>query len=212
MFRRLHILPIVQASLADYPRWMSRCCCSTASSPMSTRASISGCGSRICRIPACRRSWSGMCSGSAAPAPPTIEANGAPRRIQDLGRHAIIATTGVRPVADRWSFERGGEDGLGRRPAAPGGELGPGGARCRDRRRRDRRLLSYQSAIPEAAGGLGAGAWRTSRSRRSRSTSSTPPAASRLEGPAVHRPGGRHAAEKFGTSLLTEVTDYIFCH
>jgi DNA-binding transcriptional LysR family regulator len=86
--------------------------------------------------------------------PAYIAAQGAPRQAQDLERHAIIVTTGVRPVADRWSFETGGHTvSVPIRPrlavnsvhAALDAAVGDGGIV---------RLLSYQSAALEASGQL----------------------------------------------------------
>jgi DNA-binding transcriptional LysR family regulator len=77
-----------------------------------------------------------------------------PRRIQDLSRHAVISTTGVRPVADRWSFERSGQTvsvsiqprlAVNSIQAALDAATAGGGIV---------RLLSYQTARAEADGTL----------------------------------------------------------
>jgi DNA-binding transcriptional LysR family regulator len=154
MFGRLHMLPIVQHFMADYPGVdVSLLLLNRIVSYIDEGIDL---GLRIAHLPdsSLQAILVGHVHRICCASPAYIEANGAPRRVEDLARHAIIATTGVRPVIDRWTFERRGDTvSVPVRPrlavnsvqaaldaAAAGGGIV--------------RLLSYQSAIPEAEGRL----------------------------------------------------------
>jgi len=86
--------------------------------------------------------------------PGYIAARGAPESFHELGAHDTIATSGVRPVSDRWSFEANGAAVsvpihprlvVNSVQAALDAAIAGGGIV---------RLLSYQSAVPEAEGRL----------------------------------------------------------
>lgn len=154
MFGRLHILPIVQDFMADYPQVdISLLLLNRIVSYIDEGIDL---GLRIAHLPdsSLQAILVGHVHQICCASPAYLAAHAAPRRIQDLARHAIITTTGVRPVADRWSFARGGETGsVSIRPrlavnsvqAALDAAIAGGGIV---------RLLSYQTAIAEAAGDL----------------------------------------------------------
>jgi DNA-binding transcriptional LysR family regulator len=154
MFGRLHMLPIVQGFMADYPEVdVSLLLLNRIVSYVDEGIDL---GLRIAHLPdsSLQAILVGHVHRICCASPGYLAAYGTPRRIQDIGRHAIIATTGVRPVTDRWSFERGGGTvSVSIRPrlavnsvqAALDAAVAGGGIV---------RLLSYQAAIPEAAGDL----------------------------------------------------------
>jgi len=154
MFGRLHILPIVQRFMADYAEVdVSLLLLNRIVSYIDEGIDL---GLRIAHLPdsSLQAILVGHVQRICCASPDYIAANGAPRRVQDLARHAIIATTGVRPVADRWTFDRRGETfSVPVRPrlsvnsvqAALDAAIAGGGIV---------RLLSYQTAIPEAEGRL----------------------------------------------------------
>jgi len=154
MFGRLHILPIVQAFMRDYPQVdVSLLLLNRIVSYIDEGIDL---GLRIAQLPdsSLQAILVGHVHRICCASPSYIAAHGNPRRVQDLARHAIIATTGVRPVADRWSFERRGQTlSVAIRPrlavnsvqAALDAAIAGGGIV---------RVLSYQTAIPEAEGTL----------------------------------------------------------
>jgi DNA-binding transcriptional LysR family regulator len=154
LFGRLHILPIVQGFMTDYRQVdVSLLLLNRIVSYIDEGIDL---GLRIAHLPdsSLQAILVGHVHRICCASPGYISANGAPRRIQELARHAIIATTGVRPVTDRWSFERGGETvsvvirprlALNSVQAALDAAVAGGGIV---------RLLSYQSAMLEAAGDL----------------------------------------------------------
>jgi DNA-binding transcriptional LysR family regulator len=154
MFGRLHILPIAQDFMAQHAQVdVSLLLLNRIVSYIDEGIDL---GLRIAHLPdsSLQAILVGHVHRICCASPGYIEAHGAPRRIQDLSKHAIIATAGVRPVVDRWSFERGGETvsvavqprlTLNSVQAAMDAAIAGGGIV---------RLLSYQSAIPEAAGAL----------------------------------------------------------
>jgi len=154
MFGRLHILPIVQAFMAEYRQVdVSLLLLNRIVSYIDEGIDL---GLRIAQLPdsSLQAILVGQVQRICCASPDYVAAQGAPRRIQDLSRHAIIATTGVRPVADRWSFERaGGAVSVAIQPrlsvnsvqAALDAAVAGGGIV---------RLLSYQTAVAEAEGSL----------------------------------------------------------
>jgi DNA-binding transcriptional LysR family regulator len=155
MFGRLHILPMVQAFMAEYPQVdVSLLLLNRIVSYIDEGIDL---GLRIAHLPdsSLQAILVGQVQRICCASPDYVEAHGAPRRVQDLSRHAIIATTGVRPVADRWSFERagGGTVSVAIQPrlsvnsvqAALDAAVAAGGIV---------RLLSYQTAVAEAEGRL----------------------------------------------------------
>ena len=156
MFGRLHMLPIVQAYMADYPEVdVSLLLLNRIVSYVDEGIDL---GLRIAHLPdsSLQAILVGHVQRICCASPAYLEASGTPRGIQELSRHAIIATTGVRPVADRWSFARGsGTVSVPIQPrlavnsvqAALDAAIAGGGIV---------RLLSYQTAIAEAAGAANA--------------------------------------------------------
>ena len=154
MFGRLHMLPIVQGFMAEYPEVdVSLLLLNRIVSFVDEGIDL---GLRIAHLAdsSLRAILVGHVHRICCASPDYIAAHGAPRRVQDLARHAIIATTGVRPVSDRWSFERGGQTvsvaiqprlAVNSVQAALDAAIAGGGIV---------RLLSYQSALPEADGAL----------------------------------------------------------
>jgi DNA-binding transcriptional LysR family regulator len=152
MFGRLHILPIVQGFMRDYPEVdVSLLLLNRIVSYIDEGIDL---GLRIAQLPdsSLQAILVGHVERICCASPGYIAAHGNPRRVQDLARHAIIATTGVRPVADRWQFGRNGASvSVPVRPrlsvnsvqAAIDAAIADGGIV---------RLLSYQTAIPEAEG------------------------------------------------------------
>jgi DNA-binding transcriptional LysR family regulator len=156
MFGRLHLLPIAQGFMADYPQVdVSLLLLNRIVSYIDEGIDL---GLRIAHLPdsSLQAILVGHVHRICCASPGYLAVHGTPRRVEALSRHAIIATTGVRPVTDRWSFERGGGGGtvsVAIRPrlavnsvqAALDAAIAGGGIV---------RLLSYQSAIAEAAGDL----------------------------------------------------------
>lgn len=154
MFGRLHMLPIAQAFMADYPQVdVSLLLLNRIVSYIDEGIDL---GLRIAHLPdsSLQAILVGQVQQICCASPAYLAAHAAPRRIQDLAEHATISTTGVRPAADRWSFVRGGETvSVSIRPrlavnsvqTALDAAIAGGGIV---------RLLSYQTAIPEAAGDL----------------------------------------------------------
>ena len=154
MFGRLHILPIVQAFMAEYGQVdVSLLLLNRIVSYIDEGIDL---GLRIAHLPdsSLQAILVGQVERICCASPDYVAAHGMPRRIQDLSRHAVIATTGVRPVADRWSFERGGQTisvpiqprlAVNSVQAALDAAVAGGGIV---------RLLSYQTADAEAAGKL----------------------------------------------------------
>jgi DNA-binding transcriptional LysR family regulator len=155
MFGRLHMLPVVQGFMADFPQVdVALLLLNRIVSYIDEGIDL---GLRIAHLPdsSLQAILVGHVHRICCASPSYIAAHGAPRRVQDLSRHAIIATTGViSPVVDRWSFERGsGTVWVSIQPrlsvnsvqAALDAAVAGGGIV---------RLLSYQSALPEAAGEL----------------------------------------------------------
>jgi DNA-binding transcriptional LysR family regulator len=156
MFGRLHLLPIAQGFMADYPQVdVSLLLLNRIVSYIDEGIDL---GLRIAHLPdsSLQAILVGHVHRICCASPGYLAAHGTPHRVEALSRHAIIATTGVRPVTDRWSFERGGGGGtvsVAIRPrlavnsvqAALDAAIAGGGIV---------RLLSYQSAIAEAAGDL----------------------------------------------------------
>jgi DNA-binding transcriptional LysR family regulator len=154
MFGRLHMLPVVHGFMADFPQVdVALLLLNRIVSYIDEGIDL---GLRIAHLPdsSLQAILVGHVHRICCASPSYIAAHGAPRRVQDLSRHAIIATTGVRPVVDRWSFERGsGTVSVSIQPrlavnsvqAALDAAIAGGGIV---------RLLSYQSALPEAAGEL----------------------------------------------------------
>jgi DNA-binding transcriptional LysR family regulator len=109
MFGRLHILPIVQGFMRDYPQVdVSLLLLNRIVSYIDEGIDL---GLRIAHLPdsSLQAILVGHVQRICCASPAYIAAHGSPRRIADLSRHALIATTGTRPVADRWSFETGRE-------------------------------------------------------------------------------------------------------
>ncbi len=212
MFGRLHMLPIVQGFMADFPEVdVSLLLLNRIVSYIDEGIDL---GLRIAHLPdsSLQAILVGHVQRICCASPGYIAAHGAPVRVQDLSRHAVISTTGTRPGGDRWSFERGGGTvsvsvqprlALNSVQAALDAAIAGGGIV---------RLLSYQSAIPEAAGTL----------LRVLESEPQPPVPIHIvppgrppsgpQSPTVHRPGRRRLAGKIQHSLLTRMTDYIFCH
>ena len=154
LFGRLHILPIAQDFMRAYPEVdVSLLLLNRIVSYIDEGIDL---GLRIAHLPdsSLQAILVGHVHRICCASPAYLAAHGAPRSINELSRHRIITTTGVRPVADRWSFEIGGETvSVPIRPrlavnsvqAALDAAIAGGGVV---------RLLSYQSAIPEAAGSL----------------------------------------------------------
>jgi DNA-binding transcriptional LysR family regulator len=154
MFGRLHMLPIVQGFMTDYPEVdVSLLLLNRIVSYVDEGIDL---GLRIAHLPdsTLQAILVGHVQRICCASPDYIAAHGRPRRIQDLARHAIIATTGVRPIADRWNFDRaGGTVSVPIQPrlavnsvqAALDAAVAGGGIV---------RLLSYQTAIAEAEGRL----------------------------------------------------------
>ena len=154
MFGRLHMLPIVQGFMGDFPEVdVSLLLLNRIVSYIDEGIDL---GLRIAHLPdsSLQAILVGQVHQICCASPDYLAAHGTPVRVQDLSRHAIIATTGVRPVVDRWSFERGGGTvsvsiqprlAVNSVQAALDAAIAGGGIA---------RLLSYQSAIPEAAGDL----------------------------------------------------------
>jgi DNA-binding transcriptional LysR family regulator len=154
MFGRLHMLPIVQGFMGDFPEVdVSLLLLNRIVSYIDEGIDL---GLRIAHLPdsSLQAILVGQVHRICCASPGYLAAHGTPVRIQDLAKHAIIATTGVRPVVDRWSFERGGSTvsvsiqprlAVNSVQAALDTAIAGGGIV---------RLLSYQSAIPEAAGDL----------------------------------------------------------
>jgi DNA-binding transcriptional LysR family regulator len=154
MFGRLHILPIVQAYMAEHREVdVSLLLLNRIVSYIDEGIDL---GLRIAELP--DSSLQAILVGSVqricCASPGYVAAHGSPRRVQDLSKHAVIATTGVRPVADRWSFTRKGQTvSVPIRPrlavnsvqAALDAAVADGGIV---------RLLSYQTAAAEAEGRL----------------------------------------------------------
>jgi DNA-binding transcriptional LysR family regulator len=154
MFGRLHILPVVQGFMRDYPEVdVSLLLLNRIVSYIDEGIDL---GLRIAHLPdsSLQAILVGHVHRICCASPDYIARHGAPRRLPDLARHAIIATTGVRPVNDRWAFERDGETvSVPVQPrlavnsvqaALDAAVAGTGIVR----------LLSYQSATEEAAGTL----------------------------------------------------------
>ncbi|WP_395019559.1 LysR family transcriptional regulator [Dongia sp.] len=154
MFGRLHILPIVQAYMAEYRQVdVSLLLLNRIVSYIDEGIDL---GLRIAQLPdsSLQAVLVGEVQRICCASPDYVAAHGLPRRVQDLSRHAVIATTGVRPVADRWNFERRGQTvsvpiqpklAVNSVQAALDAAVAGGGIV---------RLLSYQTAIAEAEGKL----------------------------------------------------------
>jgi DNA-binding transcriptional LysR family regulator len=154
MFGRLHMLPIVQGFMRDFAEVdVSLLLLNRIVSYIDEGIDL---GLRIAHLPdsTLQAILVGHVHRICCASPDYLATHGAPRRVQDLARHAIIATTGVRPVADRWSFEIGGGTvsvsiqprlAVNSVQAALDAAIAGGGIV---------RLLSYQSAIAEAEGAL----------------------------------------------------------
>jgi DNA-binding transcriptional LysR family regulator len=154
MFGRLHILPIVQAFMAEHRQVeVSLLLLNRIVSYIDEGIDL---GLRIAQLPdsSLQAILVGQVERICCASPAYVAGHGMPLRIQDLSRHAVIATTGVRPVADRWSFERGGQTisvpikprlSVNSVQAALDAAVAGGGIV---------RLLSYQTAAAEAAGKL----------------------------------------------------------
>ena len=150
MFGRLHILPIVQDFMRDFPEVdVSLLLLNRIVSYIDEGIDL---GLRIAHLPdsSLQAILVGQVQRICCASPAYIAAHGNPRRISELGKHAVITTTGVRPVADRWAFEEGS---VAIRPrlavnsvqAALDAAIAGGGIV---------RLLSYQTARAEAEGAL----------------------------------------------------------
>jgi DNA-binding transcriptional LysR family regulator len=154
MFGRLHILPIVQGFMRDYPQVdVSLLLLNRIVSYIDEGIDL---GLRIAHLPdsSLQAILVGHVERICCASPAYIAAHGRPRRIADLSRHAIIATTGTRPVADRWSFETSREPvavpieprlTVNSIQAALDAAIAGGGIV---------RVLSYQTAVAEAEGTL----------------------------------------------------------
>lgn len=154
MFGRLHILPIVQDFMRDFPQVdVSLLLLNRIVSYIDEGIDL---GLRIAHLPdsSLQAILIGHVRRVCCASPGYVAQHGAPRSVADLERHAIIVTTGVRPVADRWSFTTGRQTvSVPIRPrlavnsvqAALDAAMADGGIV---------RLLSYQSAILEAEGAL----------------------------------------------------------
>jgi DNA-binding transcriptional LysR family regulator len=154
MFGRLHILPIVQDFMRDHPQVdVSLLLLNRIVSYIDEGIDL---GLRIAHLPdsSLQAILIGQVRRVCCASPDYIARHGAPHSVAALARHAIIVTTGVRPVADRWSFETGRQTvSVPIRPrlavnsvqAALDAAVAGGGIV---------RLLSYQSAMLEAEGAL----------------------------------------------------------
>jgi len=154
MFGRLHILPIVQDFMRDCPEVeVSLLLLNRIVSYIDEGIDL---GLRIAHLPdsSLQAILVGQVRQVCCASPDYVARKGAPRSVQELVGHAIIATTGVRAVADRWNFEiNGASHAVAIRPllavnsvqAALDAAIAGSGIV---------RLLSYQSAAPEEAGSL----------------------------------------------------------
>jgi DNA-binding transcriptional LysR family regulator len=154
MFGRLHVLPIVQAFMADYRQVdVSLLLLNRIVSYVDEGIDL---GLRIAQLAdsSLQAILVGQVQRICCASPDYVAAHGLPRRVQDLSRHTVIATTGVRPVADRWSFARRGQTvsvaiqprlAVNSVQAALDAAVAGGGIV---------RLLSYQTAGAEAEGML----------------------------------------------------------
>ena len=154
MFGRLHILPLVQDFMRAYPQVdVSLLLLNRIVSYIDEGIDL---GLRIAQLPdsSLQAILVGHVHRVCCASPAYLAARGTPRRLKDLADHDIIATTGVRPAVDTWSFERGGTAhavaihprlSVNSVQAAMDAAIAGGGIV---------RLLSYQTAIPEAAGTL----------------------------------------------------------
>jgi DNA-binding transcriptional LysR family regulator len=118
MFGRLHVLPIVLDFMADFPAIdVSMMLLNRVVSYVDEGVdlgirigALSDSSLQAIQVGQVRRV---TCASAAY-----LAREGAPQRPQDLGRHAAIVVTGVRPVVDRWIFARpgGGEISVAVKP------------------------------------------------------------------------------------------------
>src|SRR5687767_7225366 len=109
MFGRLHILPIVQDFMRDYAQVdVSLLLLNRIVSYIDEGIDL---GLRIAHLPdsSLQAILVGHVRRVCCASPDYIARHGAPQSAAELERHAIIVTTGVRPNADRWSFEARGQ-------------------------------------------------------------------------------------------------------
>jgi len=154
MFGRLHILPLVQDFMGEYPK------VEVSLLLLNRIVSLTDEGIdlalRIAHLPdsSLQAILVGHVHQVCCASPAYLAAHGRPRDPRDLAGHAIIATTGTRPVIDRWSFEQRGQTVtvqveprlLVNSVQAALDAVAAGGGIVR--------LLSYQSAQQEAEGRL----------------------------------------------------------
>jgi DNA-binding transcriptional LysR family regulator len=154
MFGRLHLLPIVQAFMRDYPSVdVSLLLLNRIVSFVDEGIDL---GIRIAHLPdsSLRAIQVGTVRRVVCASPAYLAAYGVPETPQDLAGHDAIAVAGSRPVTERWSF--GETDAAATIPlrtrlvvntiqAGLDAAVGGGGVI---------RVLSYQTAPLEAAGTL----------------------------------------------------------
>jgi len=154
MFGRLHILPIAQDFMRDYPEVdLSLLLLNRIVSFVDEGIDL---GLRIAQLPdsTLQAIQVGQVRRVYCASPAYLAAHGRPQRFRELKGHTVIASTGLSPAPDRWTFqESGAEVAVAIRPrlvvnsiqaaidaAAAGGGIV--------------RLISYQAALPEAEGRL----------------------------------------------------------
>jgi len=154
MFGRLHILPIAQDFMRDYPEVdLSLLLLNRIVSFVDEGIDL---GLRIAQLPdsTLQAIQVGQVRRVYCASPAYLAAHGRPQRFRELKGHTVIASTGLSPAPDRWTFqENGAEVAVAIRPrlvvnsiqaaidaAAAGGGIV--------------RLISYQAALPEAEGRL----------------------------------------------------------
>jgi DNA-binding transcriptional LysR family regulator len=154
MFGRLHVLPIAQAFMRDHPLVdVSMLLLNRIVSFVDEGVDI---GFRIAHLPdsSLQAIQVGHVRRVCCASPGYLAEHGRPQAVDELRAHTVIATSGTRPAADRWSFAACGKEiAIAVRPrllvnsiqAAIDAAIADGGIV---------RLLSYQTAAAEASGQL----------------------------------------------------------
>jgi DNA-binding transcriptional LysR family regulator len=106
IFGRLHVLPTVQAFLADHPAVDARLL--LIDRTVSLIEEGLDVGVRLGQLPdsSLRAIRAGEVRRGVYASPAYFERHGVPRDPHELGDHACIAFNAITPVADRWSFNR----------------------------------------------------------------------------------------------------------
>jgi DNA-binding transcriptional LysR family regulator len=109
IFGRLHVLPIVEKFLADYPAVDARMLLVDRS--VSLVEEGLDVGVRIGQLPdsSLRAIRAGEVRRGVYASPAYLRRRGVPKDPRELADHACVAFTAISPIAERWSFHRDGK-------------------------------------------------------------------------------------------------------